>query len=79
MVRLKAFQPRLLSDAGQRFQFLMVRLKDSIDIHRSNYYSISIPYGSIKSKCELGGMKFTILFQFLMVRLKDESDKQHPP
>ena len=49
MVRLKGLIPKEWSKDLTRFQFLMVRLKESIKLQKNESIAISIPYGSIKS------------------------------
>ena len=55
------------------FQFLMVRLKDTLNLQKPGQRLISIPYGSIKSQLHTRGKINRVKFQFLMVRLKDYS------
>jgi len=49
MVRLKACHQIWTNENYRTFQFLMVRLKEVLDIDGGMFITISIPYGAIKS------------------------------
>ena len=53
MVRLKV-TPRVDYAQGEEFQFLMVRLKENEKAYQRNLDMVSIPYGTIKRKKNVG-------------------------
>ena len=69
MVRLKDFHDCNVW-RNVLFQFLMVRLKGIKEHSISVTITISIPYGSIKSRSAQRAVACGGAFQFLMVRLK---------
>ena len=71
MVRLKA-DPVNRSLYAIGFQFHMVRLKGTAQSRRRSARSISIPYGTIKSRRAFLSLCLPCSFQFHMVRLKVE-------
>ena len=56
MVQLKEVYSECSSVPNCVFQFLMVQLKDNVDICYQFAYEVSIPNGSIKSPCFTAGL-----------------------
>ena len=67
---IKSNQKLAIYEDLNRFQFLMVRLKDIYHTAMAYNFHISIPYGAIKSTTRFLLNVEKVIFQFLMVRLK---------